>query len=508
MAGGSPGERPEGQSRNEKARLGDERHARSHHRLDARAGGGDGPRPESPLPQGNRRRLFELCRSARRRRSPGDDFLDPHPGPYRPAHRRARPGSLDFFQRLQECGVDLGPDPRLLGERDPPLGEGHPVRHRVDGVGGVPVEVRPEDVPVGADDVGGRGQGQAGFEHAADHAGHVGPLGDVGHLGHVRETAGLHELDVDVVAGLGLDQLDDVGRPEGRLVGHDRDRTGRFHRPQAVEVRSQDGLFDEQDVEPLHLSQGVDRHGRRPALVGVDLERDLGADGRPDGFEPSEVEVLALPDLDFDDVEAGGDEFPGPPGHRFGLVEVDGDIRGEGRSVSSEEAEEGKSGDFAEDVEEGGVEGGRGAGVGMDDRPELPGQAFDRQGIPAENDFPEGLGRGEIRLLGLAGDRREGAGFAGARDPRVGVNPDEDVVGRGHRPDGDPKGRFQGQVVGMDVDPRDLEPGRLGLGFFQGAAGRRSRGFRRREAEGAHPHRRDLEKVKPGHEHAASSGFL
>ena len=63
----------------------------------------------------------------------------------------------------------------------------------------------------------------------------------------VEQAAGLHDLDVEGVAGLRPDELDRVGRAEQGLVGHDGDGALGADGPHAGMIRSQDGLLAELD---------------------------------------------------------------------------------------------------------------------------------------------------------------------------------------------------------------------------------------------------------------------
>jgi len=53
----------------------------------------------------------------------------------------------------------------------------------------VPVEIGENDVSLGRDDMGGRGQAELGLEHAADHAAEVGAICDVGDPDGVQDPA-------------------------------------------------------------------------------------------------------------------------------------------------------------------------------------------------------------------------------------------------------------------------------------------------------------------------------
>src|SRR4030042_5109796 len=160
--------------------------------------------------------------------------------------------SSSSFQLLEKGGVDVDAQARFLRKRDHPVLDGHPVHDRVESVRKIAVEVGEDDVRAGAMDMSGRGQPQPGLDHAAEHAADVGGLSDEGDRGAVANTAGFHQLDVEVIAGRGVDELEGIGRRKEGFIGHDPDRALVPHLPHPGDVGVKARLFNDLDLQLLH----------------------------------------------------------------------------------------------------------------------------------------------------------------------------------------------------------------------------------------------------------------
>ena len=129
----------------------------------------------------------------------------------------------------------------------------------------------------------------------------------------IRGRVGLNDVD-----RLVLDQCDVLTDAGKHLAGRDR----RVQRGRQLRVTlcvvGVERLFDPDQVELLQ--RPADSHGRWsvPLLVGIDHERDIGAEVLPDGGNPVEVDpVVRLPDLDLDAADALGERLAGPLLHMF-----------------------------------------------------------------------------------------------------------------------------------------------------------------------------------------------
>ena len=289
----------------------------------------------------------------------------------------------------------------------------------------------------------------------------------------VEDAAGLHELDVEKVTSVGPDELHGVGRPEDGFIGHDRDRALFADGPEAGRVPGHHRLFDQLDPEFIHAAEGVDRLRHAPALVGVDPQVDVGPDGLPNGLDPGDILVGIETDLGLERFIAPARVLPGVRGHGRGRVDARRHVGLEGRLVPAEQAENGKARDLSQDVEQGRVIGRDDAGIGVDRDSHLGHEAFDGQGVPADEHLPEAPGHGQVRVLGFAGNGRKRAGFPDSDQAGIGVDPDQDIICGADGAEGDPKGRFQRNVELEDIDRRDLHFPGNGLSAFQFFGGQR-----------------------------------
>ena len=182
----------------------------------------------------------------------------------------------------------------------------------------------------------------------------------------------------------------------------------------------------------------------------------------PDGAEPLEVLVGIEADLDLERLVAHVGVAFGVGGHGLGRVDPGRDVALERGFIPAEEPVERQARGLAEDVEAGHLEGGDGAGIGMDEGPDEPQDGVDGQRVLADEHVPDGLGRGDVRGLRLSGDGREGTGLADPDEAAVRADADEHVIGGTHLADGDPEGGDERQVERIDLDVLDGHLGRSG----------------------------------------------
>ena len=99
-----------------------------------------------------------------------------------------------------------------------------------------------------------------------------------------------------------------VGQRHQRLVGHDW-HGGGVPQPRAVAGRTpRQRLLDGGDAERRHRVQDLDRALERPGAVGVEPQRDVGAERLPHGAHARDVVVEA--DLDLDVAQADRAHLP------------------------------------------------------------------------------------------------------------------------------------------------------------------------------------------------------
>lgn len=279
-------------------------------------------------------------------------------------------------------------------------------------------------------------------------------MGRDGEVVGVGEVGDLHPLgDASHAADVGLD---DVGAASGDelfeavfgvfvLAGGDGDVGGFGDFGQALDVIGQDGFLEPSDVVVLELAGHADGLLGVVAIVGVDVDLDIVADGFADGFEAFHVGALVLAevlaDLHFDareaHVDVSGLLFDEPVDGVVGPAAAT--VAGDGVVGLSEEFVQGDAEGFAFEVPECDVEGGDG----------LECEAF----APKAADAPEHLGPD---ALGLEG------GFA-----------DEDVFEIVGDEGSDGGGGVEvaealGAFVGVDVDEDGGASGDAGLGRRDG----------------------------------------
>ena len=193
-----------------------------------------------------------------------------------------------------------------------------------------------------------------------------------------------------------------------------------------------DGLLDVVEVVGAEALDGVDGALRRPALVGVGAERDVGADGLPDAADDLDVGVgVAGAEGGLDALVAVGD---GCGGLVRGLVRREEVEEGGHRRPVDDAAEEvcdGASCVASHRVEGGGLEteaeGVAGAGARGERREDVVGDG----GVQAERG-----GREVVQHGGDVGDAgraswADGGGLADADDAVVHVHPHEERVASG-----------------------------------------------------------------------------
>src|SRR4030095_16854309 len=163
-----------------------------------------------------------------------------------------------------------------VGSRDLGFVEDHAAVDRIERAKRRPVQIDlGNDVRLCHRHVHGRGDADAGLEHAADHALDLVHRRDVGNAYRIGDAAGLHQLDVDDVGRAHADQLDDLGGTEHAFVGHDRRVHAFWDVFHAVQVLRLDRLFDQFETHAgvLEVLQGVYRLFGRPALVRVQTQQ-------------------------------------------------------------------------------------------------------------------------------------------------------------------------------------------------------------------------------------------
>src|SRR5690606_3262477 len=229
--------------------------------------------------------------------------------------------------------------PRRLADRDLRLVERDPALDRIELAQRRAGQVDLGDhVGLGHRYVYRCGDADARFEHAADHALDLVQRGDVGDPDRVRNTAGLHQLDVDDVGRAQVDQLDHLHRAEHALVGHDRGVHPLGDVAHALEVAGLDRLLHQLQPHAGVLQGGdrVDRLLGGPALVGVEAEQGAALHRGVDRLDALDVDADVLAHLDLQRVEAALHRADGVSHHLVDGVHADGDIGGDDRVAATE----------------------------------------------------------------------------------------------------------------------------------------------------------------------------
>jgi hypothetical protein len=123
--------------------------------------------------------------------------------------------------------------------------------------------------------------------------------------------------------------------------------------------------------------------------------------------------------------------------------------------------------------------------------------------VLADDHVADGLGRGDVRGLGLPGDGREGTRLADPDQALVGADAHEDIVGRLHLADGDAERSDEGQVIDVDLDVFDGHLGRAGASFGGSGAGQRE--AESAETGGQTAEAEDFQELLAGQAHEGSS---
>ena len=128
------------------------------------------------------------------------------------------------------------------------------------------------------------------------------------HRGGPVEAAALGDADVEVVDGARGDQRLGVGRRQERLVGHDRHADRLLEPAELGDGAARQGLLDGGDPE---RGDGVeDLRGALdgPRAIGVEPQRDVGAEDLAQGRDPGHV--VREPDLQLHVLEADRAHLP------------------------------------------------------------------------------------------------------------------------------------------------------------------------------------------------------
>ena len=160
----------------------------------------------------------------------------------------------------------------------------------------------------------------------------------MGDLHGVVQTAGFHQLDVDEIAGPHRQQPEDLVGAEGRFVGHDVGFYVVGHIFQPVKIVRLHRLLDQLDVETIGLEAAnrPDRFLGVPALVGVEPDLDIRADGVADGLDPPDVQRRIVADLQLERGVAFGHGFQRVAHHFFRFVQADGQVGLHAPAVTAE----------------------------------------------------------------------------------------------------------------------------------------------------------------------------
>ena len=182
-----------------------------------------------------------------------------------------------------------------------------------------------------AADLGGGGDPQARFDHAAEH--HAEPEGPrrVGHAHRLADAAALRQLDVDAVRPSCA--LGDGRQGVHVLVDVDRERRGLLQ-PLTARVAGRQRLLDVLDAQRRQLRYRLERLVELPVLVHVHLERQVGDAAH--GAHALDVEPVPAAELELQPTEARVHALRAA-GHVVGVAEPD---RPGGRRPAPLEAEQ------------------------------------------------------------------------------------------------------------------------------------------------------------------------
>ena len=271
----------------------------------------------------------------------------------------------------------------------------------------------------------------------------------------VVQTAGLHQLDIDEVAGPHRQQPEHLVGAEGRFVGHDVGFHVIGHIFQPVKVMRLHRLLDQFDVETVRL-EAADRPDRLlgiPALVGVEPDFDGRADGVADGLDPPDIQRRVVADLQLECGVAFGHGFQRVAHHFVRLVQADGQVGLHAPAVAAEQFVERQAVAFAEQVVHGDVQGGLGGAVVQHAAVQRRHDAFQVVDFHADELGRERVpNRGDDRVLAVAGDHGGRRRVAEADLAGIGHHFDDDVLRRVYRA----QGGFE-RLLERDADFADLD---------------------------------------------------
>ena len=268
-------------------------------------------------------------------------------------------------------------------------------------------------------------------------------------------------------------------RRAARLVGHDRHRHSARDLGHAGCVPARHGLLDEVEVIGLERPDGAERRGAVPALVGVDPERNIGADGlaqAPDALHV--VRHWMRRRLDLEDAMAERD-LGARLGH-FGLRALDGERPGERHAVAdaaAEQAVHGHAERLAVEVPERHLDRGAREGIALNPPRHLAAQRLDLRGVaPGEPRRDVALDRDRDRFRRLLAPRRaaQARGLTPAHEAVSRLDSDKGEVDRRQGREGHLVRALHRNVGEDHADAGDLHRAHSASGAFSRAAPGRS----------------------------------
>ena len=145
--------------------------------------------------------------------------------------------------------------------------------------------------------VGHGGGGDVELEVGADRTGYAVRRGEVDDFFRFANAALLAGVDADHVAALVAHQLLGMCQVEANIVGHYRHARFAAHAGQRRVVAVGRGLLDQGQVAVGQFVHAADGRVDVPAAVGIDGERDVGADRGAHGPHALDVLAASVPTL-------------------------------------------------------------------------------------------------------------------------------------------------------------------------------------------------------------------
>src|SRR2546427_5741654 len=141
------------------------------------------------------------------------------------------------------------------------------------------------------------------------------------------QQAALHDLDVDVISGLPLQDIPHIENRSDRLGGDDRDAGEVAQRGQSVKVFLRHRLLQKDETpadpfDPVHEGEAV---LPREALVGVRNERDV-RQGAVDRFQAADILMDVDADFRLEEAEAAAVPLAGQRDPALEVDDRDGDV--------------------------------------------------------------------------------------------------------------------------------------------------------------------------------------